>query len=481
MMFARMRSARRSTARLVGLLAAGTAAALAVALPAAPAQAATAQFTPGQAWTDTSGSTLQLHGLGIVKVGSTWYGFGEDKAGESSSNDYFQDVPCYSSTDLQHWTLQGKALTRQSTGDLGPNRIVERPKVIYNSSTATYVMYVHIDNTAYSEAKVGVATSSTPCGPYSYRGSFQPLGHISRDLGLFQDTDGSAYLLSEDRASGLRIDKLSSDYLSVTSAVTVLGDYEAPAMVKVAGRYFILGSHLTGWSTNDDVYASATSLSGPWSSFQDFAPAGTNTYNTQVSNIITVQGTSGTTYIYTGDRWTTSDLGSSPLVWLPLTISGSTVSLTWYSSWTLDTVAGTWSTGSSTGATTGPLHAVGAGKCLDDPNSTTTTGTQQDIRTCNAQPNQTWTHTSAGALTVTVGGQTLCLDANGKGTTNGTKAIIYTCNGQTNQQWNINSNGTITGAMSGLCLDVTSAAITDGTPVELWTCNGGSNQQWTLG
>jgi len=344
-MFARLRSARRSTARLGGLLAAGTAAALAVALPAAPAQAATAQFTPGQAWTDTSGSTLQLHGLGIVKVGSTWYGFGEDKAGESASNDYFQDVPCYSSTDLQHWTLQGKALTRQSTGDLGPNRIVERPKVIYNASTATYVMYVHIDNTSYSEAKVGVATSSTPCGPYSYRGSFQPLGHISRDLGLFQDTDGSAYLLSEDRASGLRIDKLSSDYLSVTSAVTVLGDYEAPAMVKVAGRYFILGSHLTGWSTNDDVYASATSLSGPWSSFQDFAPAGTNTYNTQVSNIITVQGTSGTTYIYTGDRWTTSDLGSSPLVWLPLAISGSTVSLTWYSSWTLDTVAGTWSTG----------------------------------------------------------------------------------------------------------------------------------------
>jgi hypothetical protein len=133
------------------------------------------------------------------------------------------------------------------------------------------------------------------------------------------------------------------------------------------------------------------------------------------------------------------------------------------------------------GGSTGPLHAVGAGRCLDDPNSTTTGGTQQQIYDCNGQANQTWTHTSAGALTLTVGGQTLCLDANGKGTTNGTKAIIWSCNGQSNQQWNFNSNGTITGAQSGLCLDVTGAGTANGTLVELWACNGGSNQQWTLG
>lgn len=30
------------------------------------------------------------------------------------------------------------------------------------------------------------------------RGSFQPLGFQSRDMGLFKDDDGSAYLLSED-------------------------------------------------------------------------------------------------------------------------------------------------------------------------------------------------------------------------------------------------------------------------------------------
>jgi hypothetical protein len=135
----------------------------------------------------------------------------------------------------------------------------------------------------------------------------------------------------------------------------------------------------------------------------------------------------------------------------------------------------------STGTTTGPLHAVGAGKCLDVPNSTTTLGTQLQTFSCGGQANQSWTRSSSNQLTVTVGGTTLCLDANGNGTGAGTKVVTWSCNGQTNQQWNVNSNGTITGAQSGLCLDVTGASTANGALVELWTCNGGSNQQWTLG
>ncbi|MEY9931435.1 hypothetical protein ABH926_006084 [Catenulispora sp. GP43] len=137
------------------------------------------------------------------------------------------------------------------------------------------------------------------------------------------------------------------------------------------------------------------------------------------------------------------------------------------------------STGGS--GSSGALRAVGAGKCLDVPNATTTGGTQMQIYDCNGQTNQSFTHDSSGELTVTDSGTTDCLDANDKGTTNGTKVIIWPCNGQTNQQWNLNANGTITGAQSGLCLDVTGGSTTDGALVELWTCNGGSNQQWTLG
>ena len=133
------------------------------------------------------------------------------------------------------------------------------------------------------------------------------------------------------------------------------------------------------------------------------------------------------------------------------------------------------------GGSVGAVHAVGAGQCLDDPSGTTTGGTQQQIWGCNGQPNQTWTYTSSGQLTLSLGGGVYCLDANAGGTSPGTKAIIWTCNGQANQRWTFNSNGTITGVASGLCLDVTGAGTAQGTLVELWTCNGGSNQQWKLG
>jgi hypothetical protein len=129
----------------------------------------------------------------------------------------------------------------------------------------------------------------------------------------------------------------------------------------------------------------------------------------------------------------------------------------------------------------GAAHAVGSGRCLDVPNSSTTPGTQLQIYTCNGGANQSWTHSSSSQLTVTENGTTLCLDASGQGTSAGTKVITWSCNGQANQQWNLNADGTITGVQSGLCLDVTGASTANGALVELWTCNGGTNQQWSLG
>ncbi len=134
--------------------------------------------------------------------------------------------------------------------------------------------------------------------------------------------------------------------------------------------------------------------------------------------------------------------------------------------------------GYGTGGTTASgVELVGAqsGRCIDDPNSTTTNGTQMQIWDCSGQSNQRWTVTAGKQLTVL--GK--CLDASGQGTTNGTAVIIWDCNGQTNQQWNVNSNGTITGVQSGLCLDANGAVTANGTKIIIWACNGGSNQQWS--
>src|SRR5690242_1299764 len=102
-----------------------------------PADAATGTITPGTQWTDTSGNRLQAHGAGIFTVGSTYYMVGEDKSAGAT----FTAVACYSSPDLVHWTRQVNALSRQGSGDLAAGRIVERPKVIYNSTTGKYVLW----------------------------------------------------------------------------------------------------------------------------------------------------------------------------------------------------------------------------------------------------------------------------------------------------------------------------------------------------
>ncbi|MGW2650112.1 arabinofuranosidase catalytic domain-containing protein [Streptomyces sp. NPDC001393] len=135
---------------------------------------------------------------------------------------------------------------------------------------------------------------------------------------------------------------------------------------------------------------------------------------------------------------------------------------------------------SSGGTSTGALHAVGAGKCLDVPNSSTTAGTQLQIWDCSGGANQTWTRTASNQLTVYSGGSQMCLDAYDNQTSAGTKVETWPCNGGANQQWQLNGDGTVTGTQSGLCLDVTAASTANGAPAELWPCNGGSNQQWRL-
>ncbi len=449
-----------------------------------PGHAAAVNITPAGSFTDNNGAYIQAHGGGITKVGSTYYWFGEDKKGESSSNTSFQDIPCYSSTDLAHWTFVAYVLTKQSSGDLGPNRIVERPKVIYNSTTGQYVMYMHIDSSSYSEAKVGVATSTSICGSYSYRGSFQPLGFQSRDMNLFKDDDGSAYLLSEDRANGLRIDKLSSDYLSVASAVAVLTpNHEAPAMFKLNGRYYLFGSHLTGWSTNDNEYTTATSLSGPWSSWSDFAPPGSNTLNSQTTFVLPISGSAGTTFMYMGDRWTTSNLGTSPYIWLPMQVNGANVTMSWHNTWSIDTVTGVWQDAGSTYYDFGNKNSS---MLLDVTGSSTTAGASVIQWTNNGGANQQWTlvSVSSGYFNIVNKNSGMLLDVTSSSTTAGANIIQETSTGGANQQWSLVavSGGyyNIVNKNSGLLLDVNGASTTAGAKVIQWTSTGGANQQWVL-
>jgi hypothetical protein len=246
-------------------------------------------------------------------------------------------------------------------------------------------------------------------------------------------------------------------------------------MARIGGTYFLFGSHLTGWSTNDNQYATATSIAGTWTAWRSFAPSGTNTCNSQTTQILPVTGTTTTSYVFLGDRWNPSALADSRYVWQPLTISGTTVTMTCQASWTIDTATGAVGQGNTGGAGTSIIRGVGSNRCLDVPSAATTDGTVTDIWDCNGGSNQQWTYTSARTLTV-YGNK--CLDVANQSTSAGAAVQIWTCNGGANQQWVLNGNGTITGVQSGLCLDVTSAATINGSKIETWSCTGGANQQW---
>lgn len=147
------------------------------------------------------------------------------------------------------------------------------------------------------------------------------------------------------RANGLRIDALTSDYLNVSSAVYTFGSYEAPAIVKKNGYYFLFASKLTGWNANDNVYTYSTSLSSGWSAWATFATAGSNTYTSQTNYVLPV---SNSLTMYMGDRWVSTNLMASTYVWLPLTFSGTTVTMANQVNWIPNVASsGAWTVGPS--------------------------------------------------------------------------------------------------------------------------------------
>jgi len=282
--------------------------------------------------------------VGIQRYGDVFFAWGEDRSAGAG----YTGVACYTSRDLATWTFEGYSLSRdENVADLAAGRVVERPKVLRNPSTGQYVMFLHIDSPDYADARVGWAIADNAVGPYRYLRNERPFGNLSRDIGVFQDDDGSGYLLSEDRDHGLHIYRLAEDYLSVaalvaTTTVNAGGHgYESPALVKADGLYYLFGSDLTGWSTNDNKVATASSLAGPWSAWQDFAPPGSATFDSQISTIVTVAGSRATTYVYVGDRWDSGDLFSSAPVWLPIRIGAGRAQLHWCESWTIDVTTGT--------------------------------------------------------------------------------------------------------------------------------------------
>jgi hypothetical protein len=130
--------------------------------------------------------------------------------------------------------------------------------------------------------------------------------------------------------------------MSVEKAMSFIkAPLEAGSLINYKGFYYLVGSHITGWNPNPNVYAVARSLSGPWSEMRNIAPPETNTYDSQSTMLLKVNGRRATSVIYMGDRWKPKALWDSPYVWMPLEIDSGKLVLPKPQPWTIDVNSGT--------------------------------------------------------------------------------------------------------------------------------------------
>lgn len=361
--------------------------------------------TAGDLMYDTDGNTIQAHGGQVQKLtvdGITkYYWIGEDK-----TYDYrpVGGVHLYTSTDLYNWKDEGVVLKTMETqkqfetddyfkslyGDYSEekkedifidldrnNTVIERPKMLYNDKTGKYVLWFHADgrfpgsDADYGKAKAGVAISDKPTGPFKLLGSYKlnyhndPNGDYGfdgwagrgsvRDMTLFKDDDGQAYVIySTEGNKTTIISKLNDDYTNLavnpdeaTEGIDFSREFihwsrEAPAMFKYKNKYYMINSGMTGWSPNPAQYAVADNPMGPWRGMGDPCVdwGGNTTYDTQSTYVIPVDSENGK-FIYMGDRWNSWDLSESRYVWLPIEFKPENqLAIRRAEHWTLDQLDG---------------------------------------------------------------------------------------------------------------------------------------------
>lgn len=272
----------------------------------------------GVPWFDDRGRTVNAHGGCIVEDDGLYYLFGEYKTDEENR---FAGFSCYSSPDLVHWTFRRIVLPQQADGLMGPGRIGERVKVMRSPATGRYVMFMHSDDLEYCDPHICYAVCDTIDGEYAFVGPLTYHGEPIRrwDLGVFQDEDGTGYLLVHEGD----IYRLADDYCSAVEQIgeeIALGG-EAPAVVRLGGRYWMLFSGKTSWDCNDNYCLSAPSMRGPWTYQGLFAPEGSMTCNSQTLFVLPVRTARGVIPMFMGDRWSfPHQAPAATYVWQPLSV-----------------------------------------------------------------------------------------------------------------------------------------------------------------
>ncbi|MDO4741031.1 MAG: glycoside hydrolase family 43 protein [Eubacteriales bacterium] len=296
----------------------------------------------GQCWPDDSGKLIQAHGGMIARFGEKWYWYGENKDidncvrdGKLTSRVDVVGVSCYSSEDLHTWHYEGLALSAvhgQPGHLLSPERVMERPKVIFSKKTGKYVMWFHCDSADYTFAHAGCAVSDTPEGPFEFLYAKLPCGRDCRDMTVYEDpTDGKAYLVhSGDWNKTMYFSELNeerTDFTGVCYAHMINQMREAPALIRHEGLHYCVTSGCTGWAPNSALYATCEHLSTGMRLI-DNPCEGENYRGTFGAQSTYIFEADGQAYLML-DHWKPQDLRHSAYSFLPVTFENGRMTVRW--------------------------------------------------------------------------------------------------------------------------------------------------------
>lgn len=295
----------------------------------------------GPALNDTAGVHVNAHGGCVIRRGDTWYWYGEARPSRGFTS---LGVNLYTAYDpepgprmpgmldgpgMVHrmsflegrpWVPRGLVLevTDSAGSPIERGCIIERPKVLYNRKTKTYVMLFHLElkGRGYEAAQVGFATSATPEGPFVFHHAQRPnagrwpmdwseddiaramalrpadypeswtpqwlqavrdglflardfeAGQMSRDMTVFQDDHLRWWhIYSSEENMTLQAAELTEDCLGYTGRYVRIapgGQNEAPVLFRMHNKLWMVCSGCTGWDPNEARLFSADSITGPW-------------------------------------------------------------------------------------------------------------------------------------------------------------------------------------------------------------------------
>jgi len=298
----------------------------------------------GEDWLDASGARINAFCGGILRHEGWWWWYGTHYGDGPKGNLADVGITLYRSRAFAKWERVGVILgvSDQFTQDLHRGCRFERPKILRHPD-GRFVMWFHLvlSGCSHHTAFAGVAEADRIEGPWTYLGSFLPDGFMLRDMTLFQDLDGTAYLYySAGRQyrwnSTLHAAVLSADYRQTSGLFTPLlaeRFTEAPAVVRLSGRYWLLGSGCSGWAPNRLRSAVSDHPLGPWYELGDpcapnAEPSDALGYRSQPANILTIPGWEDRA-ILMADRWNAEDHAKDRHIWLPFSVADGRPRLNW--------------------------------------------------------------------------------------------------------------------------------------------------------